>query len=90
MAETRQAIVADFARLNPRAGFAGEAIPLGSERSRPALLQYHDGQQVALVEPGSVRADGEIAIRVVDGIRYYYGVVTGPVQEDQEDNETHA
>jgi hypothetical protein len=82
MAETMEAIVADFARLNPREGFSGEAIPLGSEHSRPGLLQYHDGQHVLLVEPGNLRAEGEIAIRVVNGIRYFYGVVTGPVQED--------
>lgn len=75
-------IVADFARLNQRPEFAGESIPLGTERARPELREFTDGQRVLLVEPGNLRAEGTITIRVVDGVPYYYGVVTGPIVDD--------
>lgn len=75
-------VIADFARLNQRPEFAGESIPLGTERIRPELGEFSDGQRVLLVEPGNLRAEGMITIRVVDGVRYYYGVVTGSIVDD--------
>jgi hypothetical protein len=75
-------VVADFARLNRRPGFEGESIPLGTDQTRPELGAFADGQRVLLIEPGNLKAEGTIAIRVVDGVRYYYGVIVGPVLDD--------
>jgi len=81
--ETRtREIIADFARLNIRPGFEGESIPLGTAQTRPELADLVEGQRVVLVEPGNLRADGVIAIRVAADVRYYYGVIVGPVMDD--------
>lgn len=77
-------VVADFARLNKRPGFDGESIPLGTAQTRPELSDLAEGQRVLLVEPGNLRAEGVIVIRLAAGVRYYYGVIDGPVMDDPE------
>ena len=76
-------VIADFmdVRLNTHVDSTSESILLGTAELKPELSALSAGQHVLLIEYGSLRAEGHIALYRQGGVTYYYGVVDGPIQD---------
>lgn len=75
-------VIADFMdlRMNTHVDTTRESILLGTVDLKPELSALREGQHVLLIEYGSLRAPGHIALYRQDGVTYYYGVVDGPIE----------
>lgn len=69
-------VFADFARLWERPDFGlGLAVPLGREDYSPELAELKDGENVLLVMPGELYAEGVARLIEAHGARWWFGVI---------------
>lgn len=85
----RPQVFADFARLEDRPGL-GLSVPLGREDRAPRLAALADGEQVLLVEPDNLMAEGIAQSLMSGGYRYWYGVLESMAAIQDIDPETIA
>ena len=73
-------LIADFNRLEERPGL-GLSIVLGSETTRPELRELTEAEAVLLIEPENVEALGIVWHEDTAEQRFWYGILTGPIQD---------
>lgn len=64
----------DFSRLRTKPGL-GLTVFLGTESRHPELASLTPGEQVLIIEPGEVYAEGIAQVVEEHGQRWWYGVL---------------
>src|SRR5512147_438861 len=79
-------VFGDFARLHrgprPEYDLPDASIPLGSERSNPALKLLREGERVLVVEWGELRAEATVVSHESHGTRWWHAYELGEIEDD--------
>lgn len=78
-------VIADFGAMsiNKVIDPQKRSIGIGTLEDKPELSSLQEGQHVLLVEPDNLHAVGHIVFYRQDGETYCYGVIDGPIEDDE-------
>jgi hypothetical protein len=78
-----------FADFNDFGYWAPDRVELGFEDQAPGLqgVELREGVRVIFRELGSLEAEGKLHMEIVEGRRYWYGVVDRNTWRDLDDDD---